>query len=120
MSSGLGSITTSRLGMIDPEKNPVGNRWIAYNASKAAFNMQSSVFANKLKQELEKDKFCVVSLEPGWVDTDMGEGNARKMGMEKAPIDAHHAISTMLKTVKQLSIKDSGEFLTIDGNKMDY
>ncbi|KAL0028677.1 hypothetical protein WJX79_010100 [Trebouxia sp. C0005] len=96
--------------------NPVGNKWIAYNASKAALNMQSSVFANELK----KDKFCVVSLEPGWVDTDMGGGNARKMGMEKAPTDAHHSISTMLKTIQQLSIKDSGEFLTIDGNKMDY
>ncbi|DBA71352.1 TPA: hypothetical protein ACH3X2_011162 [Trebouxia sp. C0005] len=116
MSSGLGSITRNRLGMTDPEKNPVGNKWIAYNASKAALNMQSSVFANELK----KDKFCVVSLEPGWVDTDMGGGNARKMGMEKAPTDAHHSISTMLKTIQQLSIKDSGEFLTIDGNKMDY
>ncbi len=80
------------------------------------FCAESSVFANELK----KDKFCVVSLEPGWVDTDMGGGNARKMGMEKAPTDAPHAISTMLKTIQQLSIKDSGESLTIDGNKMDY
>ena len=81
-----------------------------------SFSAESSVFANELK----KDKFCVVSLEPGWVDTDMGGGNARKLGMEKAPTDAHQSISTMLKTIQQLSIKDSGEFLTIDGNKMDY
>ncbi len=40
MSSGLGSITRNRLGMTDPEKNPVGNKWIAYNASKAALNMR--------------------------------------------------------------------------------
>jgi NAD(P)-dependent dehydrogenase (short-subunit alcohol dehydrogenase family) len=80
------------------------------------FSAESSVFANELK----KDKFCVVSLEPGWVDTDMGGGNARKLGMEKAPTDVHHSISTMLKTIQQLSFKDSGEFLTIDGNKMDY
>ncbi|KAL3162742.1 hypothetical protein ABBQ38_008562 [Trebouxia sp. C0009 RCD-2024] len=116
ISSGLGSITRSRLGMTDPEKNPVSNKWIAYNASKAALNMQSSVFANELK----KDNFCIVSLEPGWVDTDMGGGNARKLGMEKAPTDTHYSIGTMLKTIKRLTVKDSGEFLTIDGNKMDY
>ena len=40
ISSGLGSITRNRLGMTDPEKNPVGNKWIAYNASKAALNMR--------------------------------------------------------------------------------
>ncbi|DBA71249.1 TPA: hypothetical protein ACH3X2_011067 [Trebouxia sp. C0005] len=116
MSSILGSLTRNRLGMTDPKKNPLGNRCIAYQASKAALNMQSSVFAN----ELRKDKFCLVSLEPGWVDTDMGGGNARKMGLEKAPTDAHHAISTMLKTIQQLSVEDSGEFLSIDGKKMDY
>ncbi|MCJ1302257.1 hypothetical protein MMC08_005060 [Hypocenomyce scalaris] len=116
ISSGLGSLTRSRLGITDPKKNPVGNKWIAYNASKAALNMQTSVFAN----ELQKDKFCIVSLEPGWVDTDMGGGNARKLGMEKAPTEAVDSISTMLKTIQKLSVKDSGEFLTIEGNKMDY
>ncbi|KAL3148210.1 hypothetical protein ABBQ38_014207 [Trebouxia sp. C0009 RCD-2024] len=116
ISSALGSITRSRLGMTDPEKNPLSNKWIAYSASKAALNMQSSVFANELK----KDNFCIVSLEPGWVDTDMGGGNARKLGMEKAPTDAHYSIGTMLKTIKRLTVKDSGEFLAIDGNKMDY
>jgi len=40
ISSGLGSITRNRLGMTEPEKNPVGNKWIAYNASKAALNMR--------------------------------------------------------------------------------
>ena len=77
---------------------------------------ETSVFAN----ELQKDKFCIVSLEPGWVDTDMGGGNARKLGMEKAPTEAVDSISTMLKTIQKLSVKDSGEFLTIEGNKMDY
>lgn len=40
MSSGLGSTTINRLGMTNPEKNPAGNRWIAYGASKAALNMR--------------------------------------------------------------------------------
>ena len=44
ISSGLGSITRNRLGMTEPEKNPVANRWIAYNASKAALNMRKCTF----------------------------------------------------------------------------
>lgn len=77
---------------------------------------ETSVFANELK----KDNFCLVSMDPGWVDTDMGGSNARRLGMEKAPTDARYSISTMLKTIKQLSVKDSGEFVGIDGKKMDY
>lgn len=74
------------------------------------------MFANELK----KDNFCIVSMEPGWVDTDMGGGNARRMGKEKAPLDAESSIRTMLKTIKQLSVKDSGGFMTTDGKTMDY
>ena len=40
ISSTLGSIANNRLGMTEPEKNPVGDRFIAYNASKAAVNMR--------------------------------------------------------------------------------
>ena len=40
ISSGMGSIAFNRLGMTEPEKNPVGNRSIAYTASKAALNMR--------------------------------------------------------------------------------
>ena len=43
ISSGLGSIANNRLAMTDPEKNPIGNRFIAYNASKAAINMRKSI-----------------------------------------------------------------------------
>lgn len=40
LSSVLGSIAFNRLAMTDPKKNPMGNRFIAYNASKAAINMR--------------------------------------------------------------------------------
>lgn len=116
ISSGLGSIANNRLAMTDPEKNPIGNRFIAYNASKAAINMQTSVFANELK----KENFCLVSMDPGWVDTEMGGGNARRLGMERAPTDAHYSISTMLKTIKQLKVENSGQFVSTDGSKMDF
>ena len=76
---------------------------------------ETSVFANELKEH----NFCLVSMDPGWVDTDMGGGNARRMGLDKAPTDPHFSISSMLKTIKQLSVKDSEEFVDIDGKKLD-
>lgn len=33
MSSLLGSIANNKLAITEPAKNPLGNRWIAYNAS---------------------------------------------------------------------------------------
>ena len=40
ISSGQGSISRNRLAFTDPDKNPLGAQWIAYNASKAALNMR--------------------------------------------------------------------------------
>ena len=77
---------------------------------------ETSVFANELK----KENFCLVSMDPGWVDTEMGGGNARRLGMERAPTDAHYSISTMLKTIKQLKVENSGQFVSTDGSKMDF
>ncbi|KAL3131420.1 hypothetical protein ABBQ38_007732 [Trebouxia sp. C0009 RCD-2024] len=115
MSSGLASISTNRLYISDHEKMPLGNRWIAYNSSKAALNMQTSVFANQLKDE----GFCVIALNPGWVDTDMGGGNARKLGMEKAPMDTDTSIKMQLKVLQGLTTKSNGQFLSYDNKKID-
>ena len=40
ISSTQGSISWSRVAFTNPEKNPVGAKWIAYNSSKAALNMR--------------------------------------------------------------------------------
>lgn len=77
---------------------------------------ETSVFANELK----KDNFILVSIDPGWVDTEMGGANARSLGMERAPTDAHYSISTMLKTIKQLKVENSGKYVGTDGSKMDF
>ena len=50
----------------------------------------------------------------------MGGPNARRVGLERAPTDAHYSISTMLKTIKQLKVENSGQFVDIDGSKMDF
>lgn len=77
---------------------------------------ETSVFANELKG----DDFCIVAISPGWVDTDMGGGNARELGMDRAPLDAEDSIAKMLNVIQELSPKNSGEFVNSDNEKLDY
>lgn len=62
ISSGLGSLTRSRLGITDPKKNPVGNKWIAYNASKAALNMRKCAMRGAILQLLLNILDCCTEL----------------------------------------------------------
>ena len=50
----------------------------------------------------------------------MGGGNARKLGMDRAPLDAKTSIGDMLKVIQGLSPKNSGEFLSHEGSKIEY
>ena len=56
----------------------------------------------------------------GLVDTDMGGSNARKLGMESATSTVDEAVTRVLETMMQLSAKDSGRFLSRDGDSMPY
>ena len=57
---------------------------------------------------------------PGWVDTDMGGGNARKMGKERAPLTPQDSIAKMLQVIQRLSPEHSGKYLDRHFNKVDY
>lgn len=74
------------------------------------------MFANELKD----DGFCVVALSPGWVNTDMGGDNARKLGMEGAPLTIEESIALQLKVVKGLSSRNNGSFVDENGSSIDY
>ena len=62
ISSGLGSISINRLAMTDPEKNPMGNRFIAYNASKAAINMREYINCIQLRVSVCVSGFKMLSM----------------------------------------------------------
>lgn len=114
-SSILGSVSWNRAAT--KGKNPFGPYFLAYNSSKAAVNMQTSILANDLREE----GFTVIALHPGWVQTDMG--NAAKElpeAGEGPPLDPHTSIAGQHKVINGLTTKDSGKFLSYDGSELQY
>eukprot|EP00891_Asterochloris_glomerata_P004408 jgi/Astpho2/4408/Aster-00026 len=112
ISSTLGSISTHR----KQEFGPMSSRFVAYNSSKAALNMQSAVLANSLKE----DKVIVVALNPGWVDTDMGSAAGEEVGM-KPPLNPPTSIAGQQRVIAGLKLEDSGRFVDFEkGGDIPY
>ncbi|KAJ6644332.1 putative oxidoreductase [Pseudolycoriella hygida] len=96
ISSTLGSISKYR-------KICVGDYQYTYRASKAALNM----ITRCLWVELKPIKISVVSICPGWVQTDMGSPDA--------DLTPEQSVTGLLKTIENLSEEDGGKFFTFDG-----
>ncbi|MEZ5226570.1 MAG: SDR family NAD(P)-dependent oxidoreductase [Acidimicrobiales bacterium] len=91
---------TSQLGSMEVAKS--GGSDTPYCISKAALNMLSVKTAAALKT----DGIVVVMLHPGWVQTDMG-GAAAQLTMDESA-------SAIVDTLSQLTMADSGRFITWD------
>jgi len=96
---------TSQLGSI---ANTRGGTWQSYKASKAALNMCTRLQHGALGD----DGVCVVSMHPGWVQTDMGGSNAR--------LTTEESVEAMLEVIGQLSMADSGRFLQYNGDELPW
>ncbi len=93
---------SSRDGSFSVTKQP-GN--YAYCSSKAALNM----FTKYLALELSEKKIGgVISLHPGWVNTDMGGSDAE--------LSADESSQKILGLVKKLTLQQNGLFLNIDAS----
>ena len=97
VSSGAGSIARQNSGC-----------GYTYNASKSALNM----FTRCLAGTFRGDNIVVITLNPGWVKTDMGGPNAS--------LEPERSISGILKLVEGLSMSDSGEFFNWDGTSLPW
>ena len=82
--------------------------YYGYSASKAALNM----FTRLLAAELRTAGIPVVSIHPGWVQTDMGGPNA--------PVSARDSAQGILKVIDRLSTDDTGQFFRWDGELMPW
>jgi NAD(P)-dependent dehydrogenase (short-subunit alcohol dehydrogenase family) len=74
-----------------------------YAVSKAALNMVTRLTA----AELGARGIAVISLNPGWVKTDMGGA--------QAPLAVNEAVAAMLKVIDGLKLDDGGRFLDYTG-----
>ena len=99
ISSGMGSTGRN----INPE-----NGLDAYAVSKCGLNILSRRLAEKLRPR----NIVVVSLDPGWVRTDMG-------GPE-APTSVDESVSAMVSTINRIGAGDTGSFLARDGKAIPW
>ncbi|MEM9777344.1 MAG: SDR family oxidoreductase, partial [Chloroflexota bacterium] len=93
VSSQLGSLTAQRPGF--------GS--YAYNSSKAVMNM----ITRHLSFDLAADGFTVISMHPGWVQTDMGGSNAAVTPPDSA--------AGILNVISKLTPADNGKFYIYNG-----
>ena len=96
ISSGMGSMTRASAGSY------------AYRMSKAAMNMAARV----LSQDAGMDGIITVTVNPGWVRTDMGGPNAS--------LDPHESGSSLLRLLAGLTAADNGKFFQYDGSELPW
>ena len=80
----------------------------AYRSSKAALNKIASTMANELKG----NGIIVVTLHPGWVQTDMGG--------KSAPVTIPQSVEGQLKLFERLTLEMTGGFYNYDGARIAW
>ena len=96
---------SSKMGSLDD--NTSGESY-SYRSSKTAVNM---VMKN-LSIDLKPYGISVVTLHPGWVQTEMGGSNAL--------ISAQTSVSGLRKVIESLSLSTTGQFIAYDGKAINW
>ena len=96
---------SSKVGSIDDNR---GGGMYIYRSSKTALNQ----VVKSLSIDLKPLGISVISLHPGWVRTDMGGPNAL--------ISVEDSVDGMMSVISNTNIKNSGQFLNYDGNKLPW
>ena len=99
------AVVTSKMGSIDD--NTSGESY-AYRSSKTAVNM----VMKSLSIDLKPYGISVVTLHPGWVQTDMGGPNGL--------ISAHTSVSGLRNVIHGLSLASTGKFIAFDGKEIAW
>ena len=106
ISAKVGSIGDNRLG-----------GWYGYRASKAALNMFMRTIA--IEYSRKSPKTTLVSLHPGTTDTKISKPFQRNVPPEKL-FTVERTVKQLLTVIDNLSLEDSGEFFSYDGNKLPW
>jgi norsolorinic acid ketoreductase len=93
ISSGAGSIG----GYVDL-------KFAVYGASKTAANYLVKAL------DAENPSLIVLTIHPGWVATDMGNGGAVASGLPRAPVSVEDSVAGILSRVDGATKKESGRW----------
>ena len=96
---------SSKMGSIDD--NGSGESY-SYRSSKCAANM----VMKSLSIDLKPYGISVVTLHPGWVQTDMGGSNAM--------INTQTSVTGLRNVIDNLSLSTSGQFIAYDGKAINW
>ena len=96
---------SSKMGSIDD--NSGGGSYI-YRSSKTAVNMMMKSLAIDVKT----NGVSVVTLHPGWVQTDMGGPNGQ--------VTTQTSVTGLRKVIADLSLENSGKFIAYDGKEIAW
>ena len=99
------AVLTSKMGSI--EDNTSGESYV-YRSSKTAVNMVMKC----LSIDLKPLKISVVTLHPGWVQTDMGGVNGL--------INAQTSVAGLIKVIDDLSVEKTGQFVDYAGKIINW
>ncbi|TVY41988.1 Norsolorinic acid ketoreductase [Lachnellula occidentalis] len=88
--------------------------FFTYGISKAA--------ANYLVRKLhfENPKLTSMAFNPGWVQTDMGSGAAKSVGMEDAPVTLENSVKGLVTQFDAASREKSGMFISQEGESIPW
>ncbi len=96
---------SSKMGSIDD--NTSGESY-SYRASKCAVNM----VMKSLSIDLKPHSISVVTLHPGWVQTDMGGSNAM--------ISAQTSVTGLRSVIEHVNIENTGKFIAYDSKEIAW
>ena len=96
---------TSKMGSIDD--NTSGESY-SYRSSKTAVNM----VMKSLSIDLKPYGISVITLHPGWVQTDMGGANGL--------INAQTSVTGLRKQIAELTMASTGKFIAYDGKAINW
>jgi NAD(P)-dependent dehydrogenase (short-subunit alcohol dehydrogenase family) len=80
----------------------------SYQASKAALNMMTRCLADSFRA----DGVIVISVHPGWIQTDMGGPHATRTPADTLP--------GLMKVMDGATMADTGTFLRWDGDPIPW
>ncbi|KAJ9657945.1 hypothetical protein H2198_004029 [Neophaeococcomyces mojaviensis] len=87
---------------------------VVYGLTKAAGNY----FTRKANSE--EDKIVIVSVHPGWVQTDMGNRAASKLGMDAAPLSMEESVKGLVEIFDKADKTMGGTFQQVGGEPLPW